>query len=157
MLFEWLFLECSLPIAEARVRFLAGTSCLEVSHRGGRVLTGKPFLRSSELGLPQPVTRRRVCPPLPGSGGRGTLAGERGVGRVPIPTRGHTCGTLYIYVLCGVFSYSTKLSCGRRHPQQAGLKTPSSINFKICKKVIISSLRLLSSLRNFSNNSMEKP
>jgi hypothetical protein len=36
--------------------------------------------------------------------GRGTLAGEKGVGRVPIPTRGIHCGTLYMYVLCGVAS-----------------------------------------------------
>jgi hypothetical protein len=51
--------------------------------------SAKLFLLSSELGLPQPLTRRRVCPP-PGSGGRGTVAGERGVGRVPIPTWGQT-------------------------------------------------------------------
>ncbi len=32
-----------------------------------------------------------MCPPPhPVLGGRGTLAGERGVGRVPIPTRVHT-------------------------------------------------------------------
>jgi hypothetical protein len=45
-----------------------------------------------------------VCPLPPVSGGRGTLAGEKGVGRVPIPTRGiHcACGTLYMYVLCGL-------------------------------------------------------
>ncbi len=48
--------------------------------------SAKLFHQSSELGLPQPLARRRVCPP--GSGGRGTLAGERGVGRVPILTRG---------------------------------------------------------------------
>jgi hypothetical protein len=35
---------------------------------------------SSELGLPQPPTRRLVCPLPPVSGGRGTLAGEKGVG-----------------------------------------------------------------------------
>ncbi len=36
--------------------------------------------------------------PTPGSVGRGTLAGERGVGRVPIPTRGHTLHVvLFIY------------------------------------------------------------
>jgi hypothetical protein len=51
---------------------------------------------------PQPPTRRLVCPLPPVSGGRGTLAGEKGVGRVPIPTRGIHCGTLYMYVLCGV-------------------------------------------------------
>ncbi len=47
--------------------------------------SAKLFLQSSELGLPQPLTRRRVCnlpPPPPGSCGRGTLAGETGVGRV---------------------------------------------------------------------------
>ncbi len=48
------------------------------------------FLQSSKLGLPHPLTRKRVCPSPFGSGGRGTLAGERGSGRVPIPTRGHT-------------------------------------------------------------------
>ncbi len=55
-----------------------------------RVGSAKLFLQSSELGLPQPLTRRRVCPLPPVSGGRRTLAGESGVGRVPIPTRGHT-------------------------------------------------------------------
>jgi hypothetical protein len=49
---------------------------------------------------PQPSTRRLVCPLPPVSGGRGTLAGEKGVGRVPIPTKGIHCGTLYMYVLC---------------------------------------------------------
>jgi hypothetical protein len=43
------------------------------------------FLQSSELGLPQPLTRRRVYPPPPRF-----LGGERGAGRVPIPTKGHT-------------------------------------------------------------------
>ncbi len=41
-------------------------------HIVGRVLCFSPFVG---IGTP---------------GGRGTLAGERGVGRVPIPTRGHT-------------------------------------------------------------------
>jgi hypothetical protein len=68
----------------------------------------KLFIKSSEFGLPQPLTRRRVCPPPPGSGGRGTFAGERGVetwkSPNPIPTRGHTLWySLYcICVLCGV-------------------------------------------------------
>jgi hypothetical protein len=62
--------------------------------------SAKLFLQASELGLPQPLTRRRVCPPPLGSGARGTLAGERGVGRVPIPTRGHTLWySLYIRTL----------------------------------------------------------
>jgi hypothetical protein len=51
---------------------------------------------------PQPPTRRLVCHLPPVSGGRGTLAGEKRVGRVPIPTRGIHCDTLYMYVLCGL-------------------------------------------------------
>jgi hypothetical protein len=34
--------------------------------------SAKLFLQSSELGLPQPLTRRRVCTPSPQLGGRGT-------------------------------------------------------------------------------------
>ena len=53
------------------------------------------------IGLPQPLTRRRVCPPPPLVQGVGahSLARE-GLGKISIPTRGHTvhCGTLYIYV-----------------------------------------------------------
>ncbi len=55
--------------------------------------SAKPFLQSSELGLPQPLTRRRVWPPPPfGSEGKGhTRWRERGWGRDPIQTRrGHT-------------------------------------------------------------------
>ncbi len=44
-------------------------------------------------------------PPPPGSGGytSGTLAGERGVGRVSIPTRGHT---LWYYLYIRIFLWS---------------------------------------------------
>ncbi len=49
---------------------------------------------------PQPPTHRLVCSLPPVSGGRGTLAGEKGVGRVPIPMRGIHCGTLYMYIFC---------------------------------------------------------
>ncbi len=48
------------------------------THRVGRMLSF--FLQSLALGLPQPLTHRRVCPPPFGSKGRGTLAGERGGG-----------------------------------------------------------------------------
>ncbi len=60
------------------------------------------------VGIGTPPTRRLVCPLPPVSGGRGTLTGEKGVGRVPIPTRGIHCGTLYMYVLCGPISLLTK-------------------------------------------------
>jgi hypothetical protein len=51
---------------------------------------------------PSPSPAGKCAPPPPhGSGGRGTLAGERGVGRVPIPTWGHTLWySLYIHTLC---------------------------------------------------------
>jgi hypothetical protein len=72
----------------------------------------KLFLQSLELGLPQPLTLTRVCLPPFGSGGRGTLAGERGGGRVPFPTRGHTlhvvffiCMYFVVYVLVRTYVY----------------------------------------------------
>jgi hypothetical protein len=52
--------------------------------------SAKLFLQSSELGLPHPLIRRRVCLPTFGPGGRGTLAGESRGGGVLITTRGHT-------------------------------------------------------------------
>jgi hypothetical protein len=62
--------------------------------------SAKPFLQSSELGL-SPPSLASECAPPPGSGGRGTFAGERGFGRVPIPTKGHTLWySLYIRTLC---------------------------------------------------------
>ncbi len=67
--------------------------------------SAKLFLQSLELGLPQPLTRRRVRPPTFGSRGRGTLAGERGGGRVPIPTREHIVWySVYICTLWGTCS-----------------------------------------------------
>jgi hypothetical protein len=65
--------------------------------------SAKLFLQSSELGLSQPLTRRRVCPPPPpftGSGGMGIIAGEGGVGRVSILTRGQTLWYSLYNVLC---------------------------------------------------------
>ncbi len=67
-----------------------------LTHRVGRE-SAKPFLQASELGLPHPLTRRRVCTPPPfGSGGGDTLACGTGSGGVPIRTRGQTLwyGTL---------------------------------------------------------------
>ncbi len=70
-------------------------------HRVGRVK--KPFLqKSSELGLPQPLTRRRVCPSSFGSGWRDTLACGRGGGRVPIPNSDEGTNT----VVLSIYKYS---------------------------------------------------
>jgi hypothetical protein len=57
-------------------------------HRVSMVLSFSPVVGIDTPPTPYP---QRVCPPPPcGSGGRGTLASEKGGGRVPIPTREHT-------------------------------------------------------------------
>ncbi len=58
----------------------------------------KLFLQSSELGLTQPLNPMQASVPPPGSGGRGTLAGERGVGREsPSSDEGTYTVVLFIY------------------------------------------------------------
>jgi hypothetical protein len=56
----------------------------KAGHRVGRVLSFSPVVG--------------IGPPPFGSGGRGTLAGEREGGRVPIPTRGHTLWYSIIHI-----------------------------------------------------------
>jgi hypothetical protein len=69
-----------------------------ISHRVGSfslvVGNGTPTTSHPQASVP--------CHPPFGSWGRGTLAGERGGGRVPIPTRSYTLWySLYIYyALC---------------------------------------------------------
>jgi hypothetical protein len=150
-----------LPAERAKIRGLALTDVLpslvggggrveghdlhcDGSHRGYAVpaaylraipqsrQSAKLFLQSSELGLAQPLTRRRVCPPPPpGSGGSGTLAGERGVGRVPIPTRGHTLWySLSIRTLCIIHPSSWKKICTRPSTNlQEGMASHVSTRF----------------------------
>ncbi len=68
-------------------------------HRVGRVRSFFSSRRNRDSRNPSP-TGECAPPPPPGSGGKGTLAGERGVGKVPIPTRGHTLWySLYIRTL----------------------------------------------------------
>jgi hypothetical protein len=66
--------------------------------------SAKLFLQSLELGLSQPLTRTRVCPPphplVPG-GGAHSLARE-GVGETQFQRGDIHRGTLYMYVLCAV-------------------------------------------------------
>ncbi len=69
-----------------------------------KVLAFSPALWIDSIQL-RPLTRKRVCPlPLWFRGGGDTLACGRGGGRDPIQIgRGdRLCGTLGIYVLCGV-------------------------------------------------------
>ncbi len=81
----------------------------------------KLFLQSSELGLLQPLTRRRVCPPPPFRGWKGTLSGKTGGGRLPIPTRDIHCGTLYFYkyILCVLTTQIDLIHSARSHPHSA--------------------------------------
>jgi hypothetical protein len=64
------------------------------------------------LGLPLP-------PPPPGSGWRGTLAGERGGGRVPIPNfdEGTYIVVLFTYMYFVSLTYSV-LSVVQKDPEQ---------------------------------------
>jgi hypothetical protein len=88
--------------------------------------SAKPFLQSSELGLPQPLTRTRVCPPPFGSGGRGTLAGERGVGESQFQRGDMHCGTLCIYVLCELKENILQKLSGRQNTIHAEASLPNT-------------------------------
>ncbi len=62
--------------------------------------SAKLFLQSSELGLPQPLTRRRVCPPPAWFRGEGyTRWRERGW-ESPNSNEGTYTVVLFIYVPC---------------------------------------------------------
>jgi hypothetical protein len=78
------------------MNFLVAVSPAPLSRQSAKL-----FLQSSEMGLPQPLTRRRVCPPF-SSGGRGTLAGERGGWESPNFDEGTYTVVLYLYVLCAL-------------------------------------------------------
>jgi hypothetical protein len=58
--------------------------------------SAKRFLKSSELGLPQPLTCRRVCPPPYGLGGGHICWREKGLGESQFRREDIHCGTLYI-------------------------------------------------------------
>ncbi len=64
------------------------------------MLSVSPVVGIGTPSTPHPDASVPPPPPPFGSGRRGTLAGERGVGRVPIPTRGHSLWCSYMYVLC---------------------------------------------------------
>jgi hypothetical protein len=81
--------------------------CVCVCMGGGGCCTpqsgqsAKLFLQSSELGLPHPHIRRRVCPHFNSGGGGATLACGRGGRGVSILTRGQTLlYSVYIRTLC---------------------------------------------------------
>ncbi len=72
------------PVGDHNIR----RSLILCIHRVGRVLSFFSSRRNWDSPIPSPAGE--WAPPPFGSGGRGTLASERGGGRVPIPTRGHT-------------------------------------------------------------------
>jgi hypothetical protein len=80
--------------------------------------SAKLFLQSSELRLPQPITRRQVCPPPPlFRGGGHTRWRERGL-ESPNSDEGTYSVVLciYIYVLCEVHSqYKEDRQCSILH------------------------------------------
>ncbi len=94
-----------------------------MTHRGERddIGGGEPqsrqsaklFLQSSESGLPQPLTRRRVCPPSPVLGGGAHSLAREGLGESQFRRGDIHCGTFYIYALCG----PTKVKYGVRSPK----------------------------------------
>ncbi len=70
-----------------------------LGHRVGRVLSLFSSRRNWNSPNPSPAGEC-APPPFPPVWGEGTLAGERGVGRVPIPTTGHSLWeSLYIRTL----------------------------------------------------------
>ncbi len=73
--------------------------------------SAKLFFQSSKLGLPQPLTRRRVCPPPLVPGGVAHFSGERGGGRVPFRRGDKYCGTLYKFALCALSKQSWARIC----------------------------------------------
>jgi hypothetical protein len=77
--------------------------------------SAKRFLKSSDLGLPQPLTCRRMCPPTLWSGGEGTLAGERRGGESQFRREDIHCGTLYINVLCDGTPLRPSLYCTQEY------------------------------------------
>jgi hypothetical protein len=80
--------------------------------------SAKLFLQSSELGLPQPLTRRRVCPPPVLAGGAHSLARE-GLGESQV-RRGDLPVVLFIYmyfVQCTALSVNTNTSCNKIKPE----------------------------------------
>ncbi len=84
-----------------------------------------------------------MCPLPFGSGGRGTLAGERRVGRVPIPTRGHTLWySLYICTLCSppshqccgsvTFWYGSGCGTGSSIPHKSEKRRNQGFSYYFC-------------------------
>jgi hypothetical protein len=91
---------CSDPLAtsdpELALLFVFSTPHNTASHRVGRVLSFISSRRNWDSPHPSPAGE---CGPPFGSGGRGTLAGERGGWESPNSDEGTYTVVLYIYML----------------------------------------------------------
>ncbi len=110
-------------LGKSRISFRAGRTYLEKRKKSIKIYSrecgAKDWLcrqsaklfssrRNWDNPKPSPTGECAPHPPL-WLGGRGTLAGERGSGRVPIPTRGHTLW----YSICKYFLLDTTVNCFR--------------------------------------------
>jgi hypothetical protein len=96
--------------------------------------SAKIFLQSSELGLPHPLTRRRVCYPTFGSMGATLACGKRGVGGAQFQRGDRHCGTLGKYVLCAYsisFWYTNSASSEDLSSSAAGLFSALPLSVQI--------------------------
>jgi hypothetical protein len=112
---------------------LRSEACLEqkhvVYHRVGRQ-SAKFFLQSSELEIPQPLTRWRVCPPLVPGGGAHSLARE-GVGESRQGYSVYICMYFVLSILfagAGFFVQLTfcRASCPLDLPSEGRMRLPLS-------------------------------
>jgi hypothetical protein len=88
--------------------------------------SAKHFLQSSELALPQPLTRKRVCTSPPPFGSEGdTLARGRWDGVSQFGRGDRNCGTLNIDVLCCLYLY-----CKERTQLRARRTVSKSVFFQ---------------------------
>ncbi len=92
-------------------------SLKDALYRVGRVVSFFSSRRNWDSPNPSPAGECEPPPPF-GSGGRGTFAGERRVGRVPIPTRGLTLW--YSLYLCTLWCTATLASCSKPHCKPIG-------------------------------------
>ncbi len=97
------------PLNSLSPNLLSNLTLLKFPHPQSRQ-SAKLILQSSELGLPQLLTRRRVCPSSPWFRGEGHTRWPEKGWESPNSDEGTYCGTLYIYVLCAP-TLPTAASC----------------------------------------------
>ncbi len=104
-------------LSSHRYFLAAGSNLVRLVHRVGRVL--RFFSSRRNWDSPNPSPAGECAPPLV-PGGRGTLAGERGVGESQFRRGDIHCGTLYIHVLCGLVSNSYYAVLQNKLPPKVG-------------------------------------